>query len=140
MKKKIMETAKRNLRFLLPKGILSLLRSLRARTPHDFRQYNYPLLSPSEIKRRFDRAGQKTITLPAIDLLTPYRFDIPAKLIYARLREKGAQCGWGHHIYDEHIRVWNGYFEEDPPKHGLNDFLSSFHATLDSVKKNGFQP
>jgi hypothetical protein len=76
----------------------------------------------------------------ALDLLTPARFDIPAKLIYARHWHRGVNASWARALYDEHIRVWNGHFEAEPRKRGSDRFVASFHALLGSIRGRGFDP
>jgi glycosyltransferase involved in cell wall biosynthesis len=76
----------------------------------------------------------------ALDLLTPARFDIPAKLIYARHWERGVTSAWHRELYDRHIRAWNGYFEAEPPKDSSGEFFSSFHEVLRSIRSRGFDP
>lgn len=39
------------------------------------------------------------------ELLTPLRFDITAKTLYARQRDKGVQCVWNQAVYLEHLKV-----------------------------------
>ncbi len=66
------------------------------------------------------------------------RYDLLAKYIYARLHELGACTTWGCEVYDAHIRVWNNYYEAYPRKNGIQAFYDSFHETISSIKKNGF--
>jgi len=73
-----------------------------------------------------------------IDLVTSWRFDVIAKYIYAKHRELAVKSDWAKNLYAEHLKVWGNFKESWPPKNGLEDFLASFHATLDSVKKEGF--
>jgi hypothetical protein len=83
------------------------------------------------------RAGD-LIRVPARSLVTPYRFDVPAKYLYARHREKGVSSGFARELYAGHLKVWNNLHELEPVKHGLDAYLESFHAILDSVKARGF--
>jgi hypothetical protein len=78
------------------------------------------------------------VTAPE-QLLTPQRFDINAKTLYARQRDKGVQCLWNQALYLEHLRVWNGFFEAEPPKRGPHDFMNAFNALLDSIKTEGWR-
>ncbi len=53
-------------------------------------------------------------TADAMDLmLTPRRFDIVAKYLYAKYREQVLDTNWGRRLYDEHIRAFNNYHEAD---------------------------
>jgi glycosyltransferase involved in cell wall biosynthesis len=72
------------------------------------------------------------------DLLNKNRFDITAKTMYARHRDKQASDSWAAKVYDEHIKVWGNYTEKNPPKNGIEEFYQSFHDTLDSIKQSGF--
>jgi hypothetical protein len=80
------------------------------------------------------------ISLSAVRLLTPYRFDIPAKYIYAIHREKGVKCDFARRLYAEHLRVWNNLHELEPVKRGVEAYLEAFHEILNSTKTNGFNP
>ena len=66
------------------------------------------------------------------------RYDLLAKYIYARLYDLEAHTTWGRELYDAHIRVWNNAFEAFPRKRGIQAFYDSFHETIASIKKNGF--
>ncbi|MCC6887081.1 MAG: hypothetical protein IT536_00870 [Hyphomicrobiales bacterium] len=74
----------------------------------------------------------------ALDLLVPERFDIPAKTLYARFRDLGLKSDWGRWVYVHHLKVWNGYHERPPEKHGLAAFLTGFDEVLDAVKAGLF--
>lgn len=85
-------------------------------------------------------AAGRELTLPAHRLLSPYRFDIPAKYLYAKHREKKAASGFAVQLYAEHLRVWNGLHELEPVKHGIDAYLDSFHGILDSTRTDGLDP
>jgi len=80
----------------------------------------------------------RELLFPARRLLTPYRFDIPAKFLYAKHREKKVQSRFAVELYAEHLRVWNGLRELDPPKEGIEAYLESFHRILDATRTEGF--
>ena len=73
-----------------------------------------------------------------LDLLTPVRFDIPAKTLYARHKEKGVQDIVAKFVYEHHLEVWGDFTEGNPKKNGVNDFYNSYHEVLNSIKKDGF--
>ena len=75
-----------------------------------------------------------------LDLIVPERGDIMAKYIYARHREMRVESDWALDLYASHLRVWNGFFESDPLKENLADFIRDFHALLNSIKAQGFNP
>ena len=72
------------------------------------------------------------------DLLTFLRFDITAKTLYARHREKGVENIWAKNVYEHHLNVWGGFTEKSPKKNGIQDFYNSYHKVLDSIKTSGF--
>jgi len=71
-------------------------------------------------------------------LLTALRFDIPAKTLYARHREKGVESVIAKSVYEHHLKVWGGFTEKKPAKNGIDDFYDAYHEVLDSMKKGGF--
>lgn len=80
--------------------------------------------------------------LPAIwrnpnRLLSADRFDIPAKIIYARNFLRGTQDGWPTDLYLAHISSFNSFFEKDPPKNTEADFLNTFNSLLESTALRG---
>ena len=83
----------------------------------------------------------KTFTVEnPLDLLTPLRFDIPSKTLYARHRDKGVSHVWAKTVYEHVLNVWGGFREMSPPKDGVDDFYKTFHSVLDSIKVGGFDP
>jgi len=73
-----------------------------------------------------------------IELLTPLRFDIPAKTLYARHREKRVEDIVAKSVYEHHLDVWGGFTEKKPIKNGIEDFYKSYHSVLESIKEEGF--
>jgi hypothetical protein len=73
-------------------------------------------------------------------LLTPRRFDLNAKTVYARQRAKQVQCAWHQVLYLEHLKVWNGFFEAAPRKTRPEDFMRGFDALLDDMAAGRWQP
>lgn len=85
----------------------------------------------------------------ATQLLTPARFDIVAKHIYARWDAEQRTSDWGRVVYRNHILAINGGVEsksdtlspnKDYTKVGLEDFFSQYDALLASIKQHGFNP
>lgn len=67
------------------------------------------------------------------------RFDILAKLVYARLRQKNVQSDWHRNLYLENIRVFNSFYEHDGSgKYGKDAFINSFDTVLDSISEHGY--
>lgn len=73
-----------------------------------------------------------------IDLLTFLRFDVTAKTLYARHRDKGVEDVVAKKVYEHHLNVWGGFTEQLPAKNGIQDFYNSYHEVLDSIKNTGF--
>eukprot|EP01049_Picozoa_sp_SAG25_P008774 SAG25_NODE_817_length_5224_cov_27.176780_2_plen_551_part_00 len=70
-------------------------------------------------------------------LMTPSRFDLLAKYVYARDRRLGRRSKWGLRLYLSHIGVWNGFEEHDPPqprKSGPVAFLLAFDRLIDGQR------
>jgi hypothetical protein len=70
--------------------------------------------------------------------LTPYRFDIPAKTLFARAILDDNTSLYPQNLYLEHLRVWNGFFEDFPRKTCKEDYISSFHEIIAAHKTNSF--
>src|SRR5690606_22869506 len=78
---------------------------------------------------------------PPADLLSPDRLDVMAKLIYARARRAGVATDWSRSVYREHLRVWNGFREEDGSgKRGFAAYREAFDRLLDAFARGGFDP
>lgn len=87
-----------------------------------------------------------------LDLVTPSRFDVMAKYIYAKNRDLGIKSEWPLEVYAEHLRVWGNFTEGLPQPHfphyhcakqyyaknGLNQFVDHFNKMLDQIKMSGF--
>ncbi len=75
----------------------------------------------------------------AYQLLTPYRFDLIPKILYAAYREANLNTSFALDLYKEHLRVWNGFKEYDnPEKNTFEKFKKCFDTLLDSMKDIGF--
>ena len=72
------------------------------------------------------------------ELLSTKRFDIMFKYMYAYLLEKGIDESWSRDLYSHHLEVWNNFYEKEPHKQGLEDFISSFKSLLASIKAGGY--
>ncbi|HJS78002.1 MAG TPA: hypothetical protein VJ778_11360 [Burkholderiales bacterium] len=99
-----------------------------------------PAMPRAELEALGAFAPGAELSLPAVRLLTPYRFDIPAKYVYAVHREKGVKSGFARRLYTAHLRVWNNLHELEPVKRGIEAYLDAFHEILDSTKATGFDP
>jgi len=74
----------------------------------------------------------------AVELLTPERFDLAAKLIYGRFLEEELNSSWGMVLYGMHLGVWNDVKELKPKKEGLSEYITSYKKILEDTKKNRF--
>lgn len=79
-------------------------------------------------------------SVPPLELLTPERFDLPAKIFYAQHRERGVESAFARELYHAHIAAFSGGTcqEGDGRKHGIDDYFSAFEELLDDVKTRGF--
>ena len=77
-------------------------------------------------------------SLNPLELISPQRFDILAKYIYAKGRENKYDSSFFVDVYREHLYAWNKINSDFDGKYNLNDYINSFHNTLDSIKKEGF--
>ena len=72
-----------------------------------------------------------------IELLSPLRFDVCAKYIYAKYRN--TKSSFPLDLYSHHLKVWNNYSEyNNPNKQDLESFVSVFHDIIDSIGSDGF--
>lgn len=77
--------------------------------------------------------------LNATELIVPERFDILAKVLFARHRVLQTKCLFFELLYREHINVFNGGWEYPGTKTSTNEFVRSFGQLIESIKKEGFQ-
>lgn len=65
------------------------------------------------------------------------RFDLIFKYLYVK-----RPCAYHRSAYLEHIRAFNGFYELNPsdgtPKNSADDFINSFDALIQSLKKKGY--
>jgi hypothetical protein len=73
-----------------------------------------------------------------LSLVTHNTFDIMAKLVFARCYLSGFKTDWGTQLYIQHLKVWNGLFEQSPKKVDEIDYLESFKKMLDDVRTGRF--
>jgi len=87
-----------------------------------------------------DTSIKNTFTVEPITLLTPSRFDITAKYLYAQHRDKNVRCDWAFQVYKNHLIALNNLYELSPPKSNIDHFVKAFHETLESIERNQFDP
>jgi len=67
------------------------------------------------------------------------RIDIVIKYMYVKHFMKQEDSNWFEKLYNEHIKVFNGFVENDgADKLGKEAFISSFKETIESIKVNGY--
>ncbi len=86
------------------------------------------------------QAGARRGLIDPLQLVTPERFDLTAKHLYARHRAAGIQCEWAREVYRAHIAAFSdGTFREgDGRKSSISDYFRSFDSTLASIRAKGF--
>ena len=76
-------------------------------------------------------------SIDAIDLLSPLRFDVCAKYLYAKYYN--TKSIFPLELYSHHLKVWNNYSEyNNPNKQDLESFVRVFHEIVDSIGSEGF--
>lgn len=70
-------------------------------------------------------------------LVTPERFDLPMKILYARSKLENWNTSWAEACYCEHISAFNGFHENDN-KVGRQRFLDDFQTLIVNVERSGF--
>ena len=75
----------------------------------------------------------------AISALNHTRFDITAKTIFGRSFLEKNCSSYPKRVYEEHLRVWNGFFEKNPPKTTKEDFLKAYEQILASHRLKEFR-
>jgi len=110
---------------VLPTRLPELLQKLN---PHLLALKTLPLDRPVE-----------RVDLSPRALLSAHRFDLAAKLLYARHRKLGVESVWAAHVYEEHIRAFSkgSCREGDGIKSGIESYVNAYHAVLDSVHATG---
>lgn len=76
--------------------------------------------------------------LNPINFIVPERFDILAKVIYARYKLMGINSDWATELYKTHIKVFNNGVEIGGSKKTVNDFVTEFNKIIESLKTKGF--
>lgn len=102
---------------------------------------NYPEIQ-EELKLKhkiYNLPENKLLIFNPIQFITWWRFDIVAKYMYAKFKERDIKSDWAKKVYTEHIHVWGNYREYDGSKNSLDDFLNTFDKTLNSIKRIGFK-
>ncbi len=76
------------------------------------------------------------------DLITPERFDLVAKYIFAEAYDTKRGQAWATELYAKHIEAFSGgnYSEPgDEQKNTLDDFIRVFESVIESIRERGFR-
>lgn len=73
-----------------------------------------------------------------INKLLVQRFDLLAKFIYIKFKEKKIKDQFHIELYREHIRTFNNFKEIDNDKNSENDFLLAFDNLIKNMKEQGY--
>lgn len=93
----------------------------------------------SDLKRRaLAILNRQKLYDPAL-FLSPKRLDIAAKTIFARAYIEKNTSDWPEHVYKEHIRSFNNFYENEPLKTTYDDFKQSFISTIKSTPDNSWK-
>ena len=71
-----------------------------------------------------------------MDLLTPKRFDLFAKYLY--LKYKNKETNFYRDLYKNHIITFNNCYEHPGTKNTIDDFFKTFDELIEDMTKNGF--
>lgn len=66
------------------------------------------------------------------ELLSPKRFDILIKYIYAWHKKNNVEVEYATEIYKHHIGVWNNFVEPDGSKKCFEDYLNNFNIIINN--------
>lgn len=79
------------------------------------------------------------------DNINPLRFDLSAKIIYAKYYLMNLNTTFHIDLYKEHIKIFNNGIELTNPhsdiqsiKNNVDDFIVQFNKLIDNMKVNGF--
>jgi len=90
-------------------------------------------------KEVIDFNSKVTDGIDAKQLLTPYRFDVAVKYMYAKSIVEGFKTDYFKDAYKEHLKVWNGFKEYDNPnKTTFEAFDNEFKSIIKSIENKGF--
>ena len=72
--------------------------------------------------------------------LTSNRFDVVAKILYAKHYKLDVATNWAEKIYHDHLWAWNkgDVHECDGSKNNFSDFKKNYNQLLNSLINNGF--
>ena len=81
----------------------------------------------------------KTLNLKELkSLMTSWRFDLMAKYLYIKFKDKDIDSNFYSLLYSKHIEAFNGYNEWPGEKIGEKAFFDSFDNLIEDMTQNGF--
>lgn len=93
-------------------------------------------------KKINDDTNYKIEKIDAIELLTPSRIDLIAKIKFLDNIDKNLGCQFISDLYEAHLKAFNGNNNcseaGDDNKNNLADYINSFIKTANSIEKEGF--
>lgn len=72
--------------------------------------------------------------------LNPQRFDVIAKYIYVKFYKMNLNTNFHVKLYQDHIYIFNGGYENPGKKKNVNDFVTAFNELIESFEKNKYLP
>ena len=66
------------------------------------------------------------------------RFDLIAKYLYIKYKEKNINSDFYKNLYKKHIETMNNCWEYPGTKTKIEDFYRNFDFLIENMKKNGF--
>jgi glycosyltransferase involved in cell wall biosynthesis/SAM-dependent methyltransferase len=84
-------------------------------------------------------AFPEPIPVSPLELLSPLRFDVVVKYLYAQSLINNYSTQYFRDLYKEHLRVWNGFVEvNNPAKNSFEAFDNDFKNLIMSLQTVGF--
>lgn len=70
--------------------------------------------------------------------LHPARFDLMAKYLYIKFKEKNINTDFYKELYHQHIKTFNNCWEHPGTKVNIQQFFDAFDRLIQNMKKNGY--
>ncbi len=71
-------------------------------------------------------------------LISPNRFDLIAKYIYIKFKDKKVNSSFYYELYHAHMKTFNNCWEYPGTKTNIEEFITAFDKLIDSIEKDGF--
>ena len=73
-----------------------------------------------------------------MNYITPTRFDLMAKLLYVKYKDKNINSNFFNELYHKHIITFNNCWEYPGTKTNIKEFFDAFDNLIKDIKENGF--